>query len=112
MKVGASYEATKEEVARTEGFISEVGENADSHQQVPRKEVDSWYDSLAADTFGSQRLLLASKNTFVNRLHRLRRWCERLSFMLQACSAIGLNSFRYLQFPCVIDQRPSHSGLY
>ena len=36
MKVGASYEATDEKIAKTDGFISEVGESTDLRQQDPR----------------------------------------------------------------------------
>ena len=51
MKVGASYEATDEKIAKTEGFISEVGESADLRQQN-RQEADGWYDSIISDIFG------------------------------------------------------------
>ncbi|MGH1482444.1 MAG: FCSD flavin-binding domain-containing protein [Geminicoccales bacterium] len=50
MKVGANYEATDEKIAKTEGFISEVGESADLRQQT-REEADGWYDSITADIF-------------------------------------------------------------
>ena len=50
MKVGASYEATDEKIAKTEGFISEVGESADLRLQT-REEADAWYDSIIADIF-------------------------------------------------------------
>ena len=51
VKVGASYEATDEKIAKTEGFISEVGESADLRQQN-RQEADGWYDSIISDIFG------------------------------------------------------------
>ena len=51
VKVGASYEATDEKIAKTEGFISEVGESADLRQQN-RLEADGWYDSIISDIFG------------------------------------------------------------
>ncbi|MDH3658585.1 MAG: NAD(P)/FAD-dependent oxidoreductase [Alphaproteobacteria bacterium] len=51
MKVGASYEATDEKIAKTEGFISEVGESADLRLQT-REEADGWYASITADIFG------------------------------------------------------------
>jgi hypothetical protein len=51
MKVGASYEATDEKIAKTEGFISEVGESADLRLQT-REEADGWYESITADIFG------------------------------------------------------------
>ena len=51
VKVGASYEATDEKIASTEGFISDVGESADLRLQT-REEADSWYDSITADIFG------------------------------------------------------------
>ncbi len=50
MKVGASYEATDEKIAKTEGFISEVGESTDLRMQT-REEADAWYDSIIADIF-------------------------------------------------------------
>ena len=50
MKVGASYEATDEKIAKTEGFISEVGESADLRLQT-REEADAWYDSITTDIF-------------------------------------------------------------
>jgi NADPH-dependent 2,4-dienoyl-CoA reductase/sulfur reductase-like enzyme len=50
MKVGASYEATDEKIAKTEGFISEVGESADLRLQT-REEADAWYDSIISDIF-------------------------------------------------------------
>ena len=50
MKVGANYEATDEKIAKTEGFISEVGESTDLRQQT-REEADGWYDSITADIF-------------------------------------------------------------
>ena len=51
VKVGASYEATEEKIAKTEGFISEVGESADQRLQT-REEADGWYDSITTDIFG------------------------------------------------------------
>ncbi len=51
MKVGASYEATDEKIAKTEGFISKVGESADLRLQT-REEADGWYESITADIFG------------------------------------------------------------
>ena len=51
MKVGASYEGTDEKIAKTEGFISEVGESVDVRLQT-RAEADGWYDSITADIFG------------------------------------------------------------
>ena len=51
VKVGASYEATDEKIAQTEGFISEVGESTDLRKQT-REEADGWYDSITADIFG------------------------------------------------------------
>ena len=50
MKVGANYEATDEKIAKTEGFISEVGESADLRLQT-REEADAWYDSITSDIF-------------------------------------------------------------
>ena len=51
VKVGASYEATDEKIAKVEGFISKEGEAADVRKQT-RQEADAWYDSITADIFG------------------------------------------------------------
>ncbi len=50
VKVGASYEATDEKIAKIDGFISKEGESADVRKQT-REEADAWYDSITADIF-------------------------------------------------------------
>ena len=40
-----------EKIAKTDGFIGEVGESGDLCRQT-REEADPWYDSLTADIFG------------------------------------------------------------
>ena len=51
VKVGASYEATDEKIAKVDGFISEVGESADVRQATFEESV-GWYDGITADMFG------------------------------------------------------------
>ena len=51
IKVGASYEATDEKIAKTSGFISEVGEDAATRATTFEESV-GWYDGITADIFG------------------------------------------------------------
>ena len=51
VKVGASYEATDEKIAKVDGFISEVGESAEVRQATFEESV-GWYDGITADMFG------------------------------------------------------------
>jgi len=50
VKIGASYEATEEKIAKVDGFISEVGESVDVRAQT-RAEADAWYASFVEDVF-------------------------------------------------------------
>ena len=51
VKVGATYEATEEKIAKVDGFISATGENADLRAATYRESV-GWYDGITADMFG------------------------------------------------------------
>lgn len=51
VKVGASYKATKEKIAKTDGFISKTGEEA-ALRAATSKEAFGWYDGITADIFG------------------------------------------------------------
>ncbi|MDJ0945776.1 MAG: NAD(P)/FAD-dependent oxidoreductase [Kiloniellales bacterium] len=51
VKVGANYEATEEKIAKIDGFISEVGEDAEIRQQT-KLEADGWYAGITNDIFG------------------------------------------------------------
>jgi len=51
VKVGASYEATEEKIAKVDGFISKTGESADLRKQTYEESV-GWYAGITADMFG------------------------------------------------------------
>jgi sulfide dehydrogenase [flavocytochrome c] flavoprotein subunit len=51
VKVGASYEATDEKIAKTDGFISQTGEDADLRKQTYEESL-GWYAGITADMFG------------------------------------------------------------
>lgn len=51
VKVGAKYEATEEKIAKTEGFISKTGEDAQLRKQTYEESI-GWYDGITADVFG------------------------------------------------------------
>ncbi|MFT5743856.1 MAG: sulfide dehydrogenase [flavocytochrome c] flavoprotein subunit [Paracoccaceae bacterium] len=51
VKVGATYEATDEKIAKVDGFISQTGESAQVRQATFEESV-GWYDGIAADMFG------------------------------------------------------------
>jgi len=51
IKVGASYEATPEKIAKTSGFISKTGEDA-ALRKATYEESVGWYSGIAADMFG------------------------------------------------------------
>ncbi|MCF2904128.1 NAD(P)/FAD-dependent oxidoreductase [Octadecabacter sp. CECT 8868] len=51
VKVGATYEATDEKIAKVDGFISETGESSDVRQATYEESV-GWYDGITADMFG------------------------------------------------------------
>jgi len=52
VKVGARYEATEEKIAKTEGFISAVGEDAAMRKQTYEESL-GWYAGITSDMFGS-----------------------------------------------------------
>ncbi|WP_353341497.1 NAD(P)/FAD-dependent oxidoreductase [Pelagimonas sp. KU-00592-HH] len=51
VKVGATYEATDEKIAKVDGFISKTGESADLRQQTFEESV-GWYAGITSDMFG------------------------------------------------------------
>ena len=51
VKVGASYEATEEKIARVDGFISQPGESTDL-RRATYEESEGWYAGMTADMFG------------------------------------------------------------
>ncbi|WP_421906526.1 FCSD flavin-binding domain-containing protein [Mameliella sp.] len=51
IKVGASYEATDEKIAKTDGFISETGEDA-ALRKATYEESIGWYAGITSDMFG------------------------------------------------------------
>ncbi|PHQ99217.1 MAG: flavocytochrome C [Marinosulfonomonas sp.] len=51
IKVGASYEATDEKIAKTDGFISKTGEDA-ALRKATYEESVGWYDGITSDMFG------------------------------------------------------------
>ena len=51
IKVGASYEATDEKIAKTSGFISATGEDA-ALRQATYEESVGWYAGITSDMFG------------------------------------------------------------
>lgn len=51
IKVGASYEATDEKIAKTDGFISKTGEDAALRKATYAESV-GWYDGITSDMFG------------------------------------------------------------
>ena len=51
VKVGASYEATDEKIAKTDGFISQTGETAEL-RKATYEESEGWYAGITADMFG------------------------------------------------------------
>lgn len=51
VKVGATYEATDEKIAKVDGFISQTGESAELRQQTYEESI-GWYAGITADMFG------------------------------------------------------------
>jgi NADH dehydrogenase FAD-containing subunit len=51
VKVGATYEATEEKIAKVDGFISDTGESAEVRAATYRESI-GWYDGITADMFG------------------------------------------------------------
>lgn len=53
VKVGATYEATDEKIARVDGFISQPGESAEV-RRTTYEESEGWYAGITADMFGTR----------------------------------------------------------
>lgn len=51
VKVGATYEATDEKIAKVDGFISKTGEDAEMRQATYEESV-GWYAGITSDMFG------------------------------------------------------------
>jgi len=51
VKVGATYEATDEKIAKVDGFISQTGESSDV-RKATYEESEGWYAGITADMFG------------------------------------------------------------
>ena len=51
VKVGATYEATPEKIAKVDGFISQTGESADV-RQATYLESEGWYTGITTDMIG------------------------------------------------------------
>jgi NADPH-dependent 2,4-dienoyl-CoA reductase/sulfur reductase-like enzyme len=51
VKVGATYEATPEKIAKVDGFISQTGESADV-RKATYEESEGWYTGITTDMFG------------------------------------------------------------
>ncbi len=51
VKVGATYEATDEKIAKVDGFISATGESSDVRKATYEESV-GWYAGITADMFG------------------------------------------------------------
>ncbi|MBK1634453.1 NAD(P)/FAD-dependent oxidoreductase [Rhodovulum adriaticum] len=51
VKVGASYQATEEKIAKVDGFISQTGEDA-ALRKATYEESLGWYAGITADMFG------------------------------------------------------------
>ena len=51
IKVGASYEATDEKIAKISGFVSKTGEDA-ALRKATYEESEGWYSGITADMFG------------------------------------------------------------
>jgi hypothetical protein len=49
--VGASYEATDEKIAKTDGFISKTGESAELRKATYEESL-GWYSAISDDMFG------------------------------------------------------------
>ncbi len=51
VKVGATYEATDEKIAKVDGFISQTGESGDLRRATYEESL-GWYDGITSDMFG------------------------------------------------------------
>lgn len=52
VKVGATYEATDEKIAKIDGFVSQTGEDAATRKATYEESV-GWYSGIVADMFGA-----------------------------------------------------------
>ena len=50
VKVGATYEATDEKIAKIDGFVSKTGEAADLRKATYEESI-GWYSGITADMF-------------------------------------------------------------
>ncbi len=50
VKVGATYEATNEKIAKVDGFVSQTGEDAMTRRATYEESV-GWYAGITADMF-------------------------------------------------------------
>ncbi|MBD3666162.1 NAD(P)/FAD-dependent oxidoreductase [Sulfitobacter aestuariivivens] len=53
VKVGATYEATDEKIAKVDGFISQTGETAEV-RKATYEESEGWYAGITSDMFGAK----------------------------------------------------------
>ncbi len=51
VKVGATYEATEEKIAKVDGFVSQTGESAEL-RKATYEESEGWYAGITSDMFG------------------------------------------------------------
>jgi sulfide dehydrogenase [flavocytochrome c] flavoprotein subunit len=51
IKVGATYEATEEKIAKVDGFVSQTGEDA-ALRKATYEESIGWYAGIVSDMFG------------------------------------------------------------
>jgi len=51
VKVGATYEATDEKIAKVDGFVSQTGESDDVREATYQESI-GWYDGITTDMFG------------------------------------------------------------
>ncbi len=51
VKIGATYKATDEKIAKIDGFVSKLGESAETRQTTYEESV-GWYSGITADMFG------------------------------------------------------------
>lgn len=51
VKVGATYEATPDKIAKIDGFISQTGESPEQ-RQATYEESEGWYSGITTDMFG------------------------------------------------------------
>jgi len=51
IKVGATYKATAEKIAKVDGFISATNESAEL-RKATYEESEGWYAGITADMFG------------------------------------------------------------